>query len=386
MLPYLCWIYHSQKMLLKREQIEKQEEKMLAPYAVRSISSQGREYKENEDAYRTCFQRDRDRVIHSKAFRRLKGKTQVFIAHYGDHYRSRLTHTMEVAQLSRDLARMLGLNEDLAETIALAHDLGHTPFGHAGQDTMNELMRDYGQGFEHNEQSRRVVEFLEEKSTDYRGLNLTFEVRDGLIKHRTPFDQPVALDVHMPSLEAQIVNVADEIAYLNHDIDDGLRAGILKREELNRLAIWKKVQANVDQTLPPPFLISAMISCLIGLMIGDLAHNTDQLIEASGVDDSDSVCNHPKSLAGFSNDFKKECDELKDFLYERFYRSNGVADYNIKGQNVIRFLFKKLMANFQLLPEKIRKNPHGEETHVLVKDYIAGMTDQFALDLYDELQ
>ncbi|MBN2095832.1 deoxyguanosinetriphosphate triphosphohydrolase [Candidatus Peregrinibacteria bacterium] len=372
-------------MLLTRESFETRENKILAPYAVRSAESHGREFKEPEDPYRTCFQRDRDRVIHSKAFRRLKGKTQVFIAHYGDHYRSRLTHTMEVAQLSRDLARMLNLNEDLAETIALAHDLGHTPFGHAGQDTVNELMREYGQSFEHNEQSRRVVEYLEEKSADYRGLNLTFEVRDGLIKHRTSFDQPVSLDVHMPSLEAQIVNMADEIAYLNHDIDDGLRAGILKKEALNDLAIWKKTQTNVNQTLPQPFLISAMISSLIGLMIHDLADNTDHLIASAGISDLESVYSHSKPLSTFSEGFKKECAELKDFLYEYFYRSNGVADYNIKGQNIIRFLFKKLMSNFQLLPEKIRQNPYGEESHVLVKDYIAGMTDQFALDLYDQL-
>ena len=325
-------------------------------------------------------------MIHSKSFRRLKGKAQVFVAHYGDHYRSRLTHTMEVAQLSRDIARMLNLNEDLAETIALAHDLGHTPFGHAGQETMDQFMKEHGKGFEHNEQSRRVVESLEEKSPDYRGLNLTHEVRDGLIKHRTPFDQPVTLDSHMPSLEAQVVNIADEIAYLNHDIDDGLRSGILTMDDLNGLAIWKKVQENVDQTLSQPFLISAMISSLIGLMINDLADNTDRLIGEAKIDNVEQVYKNQKPLCSFSDDFKDSCDELKSFLYEHFYHSNGVSEYNVKGQNVIRFLFKKLMNNFNLLPEKIRKNPHAEETYILVKDYIAGMTDQFALDLFNELQ
>ncbi|MBU1018142.1 deoxyguanosinetriphosphate triphosphohydrolase [Patescibacteria group bacterium] len=373
-------------MLFTREFLEARENENLAPYSAKSTNSQGRDYKEAEDPYRTCFQRDRDRVIHCKAFRRLKGKAQVFVAHYGDHYRSRLTHTMEVAQLSRDLARTLGLNEDLAETIALAHDLGHTPFGHAGQDTMDQLMKEYGQGFEHNEQSRRVVELLEEKTPDYRGLNLTFEVRDGLIKHRTSFDQPVSLDVHMPSLEAQIVNIADEIAYLNHDIDDGLRSGILKIDSLNGLSLWKRVRAAVDQHLPSPFFISAAISCLIGLMIHNLAENTHHLIEAADVNQLGSVYKHPKPLAVFSDDFKRECSELKDFLYEHFYRSGGVADYNIKGQNAIRFLFKKLMTNFQLLPEKIRQNPYGEKDYILVKDYIAGMTDQFALDLYDKFK
>ena len=373
-------------MLLKREEIEEREKKTLAPYAVRSSESKGREFDESEDPYRTCFQRDRDRVIHSKAFRRLKGKAQVFVAHYGDHYRSRLTHTMEVAQLSRDIARMLNLNEDLAETIALAHDLGHTPFGHAGQETMDQLMKEHKKGFEHNEQSKRVVEFLEEKSLDYRGLNLTHEVRDGLIKHRTPFDQPISLDSRMPTLEAQIVNVADEIAYLNHDIDDGLRAGILKMEDLNNLVIWKKIQENVDQTLSQPFLISAMISSLIGLMINNLAENTDRLIGEAKIDNIEQVYKSQKPLCSFTGDFKQNCNELKNFLYEHFYRSNGVAEYNIKGQNVISILFKKLMNNFDLLPEKIRKNPYGEETYILVKDYIAGMTDQFALDLYDKLK
>ncbi len=373
-------------MLLTREASEAREKKILAPYAVKSAESRGREHEEAEDLYRTCFQRDRDRVIHSKAFRRLKGKAQVFVAHYGDHYRSRLTHTMEAAQLSRDLARMLDLNEDLAETIALAHDLGHTPFGHAGQETMDELMKEYGKGFEHNEQSRRVVEFLEEKTPVYRGLNLSFEVRDGLIKHRTPFDRPMALDSHMPSIEAQIVNVADEIAYLNHDIDDGLRAGILTTGSLRELALWQRVCKGVDEHLPRSFFIHAAISHLIGLMVHDLARNTHHLIEDAGVDDLESVYKNSTPLAAFSDEFKKECDQLKDFLYEHFYRSNGVADYNVKGQTVIRFLFKKLMERFDLLPKKIRQNPHGEDTHILVKDYIAGMTDQFVLDLYDELQ
>lgn len=384
MLPYLCLFYHYQ-MLLKREEIEEREKRELAPYAVKSAESRGREFKEPEDPYRTCFQRDRDRVIHSKTFRRLKGKTQVFVAHYGDHYRSRLTHTMEVAQLSRDMARMLNLNEDLAETIALAHDLGHTPFGHAGQETMNELMGEYGKGFEHNEQSRRIVEFLEEKSPDYRGINLTFEVRDGLIKHRTSFDQPVSLDIHMPSLEAQIVNVADEIAYLNHDIDDGLRAGILKMEDLDNLAIWQKAKEKSGETPSSPFFISAMISSLIGLMVNDLAENTNRLIEDTNIHGLDDVYKTSKPLSAFSDGFSKDCSELKAFLYKNFYQSSGVAEYNIKGQNIIRPLFKKLMNNFELLPVKIRQNPHGEETHILVKDYIAGMTDQFALDLYEEL-
>jgi len=373
-------------MLLKREEIEEREKKVLAPYAVKSSESRGREHEEPEDPYRTCFQHDRDRVIHSKAFRRLKGKAQVFVAHYGDHYRSRLTHSMEVAQLSRDIARMLNLNEDLAETIALAHDLGHTPFGHAGQETMSELLKEFGENFEHNEQSRRVVEFLEEKNANFRGLNLTFEVRDGLIKHRTPFDHPEMADNNMPSLEAQIVNMADEIAYLNHDIDDGLRAGILKMAQLDELSLWRTAKEKVTEDLPESFLITVVISGLIGLMVNDLAENTHHLIEEAGIRTIDQVYHSSKPLSGFSNKFKDQCSELKSFLYEHFYRSPDVAEKNIKGQETIRFLFKKLMNNFNLLPEKIRQNPHGEETHILVKDYIAGMTDGFALELYEELK
>lgn len=373
-------------MILTREQLEEREKKALASYAVKSAESKGRDRKEQEDKYRTCFQHDRDRVIHSKAFRRLKGKTQVFVAHYGDHYRSRLTHTMEVAQLSRDLARMINLNEDLAETIALAHDLGHTPFGHAGQETMNALMKEYGEGFEHNEQSRRVVELLEEKKTEFPGLNLTFEVRDGLIKHRTSFDNPNPLDVTMPSLEAQIVNIADEIIYLTHDIDDGLRADIFDIEKLDDLLIWNAGKENVDQSIPVDFRISAMISHLISLMVENLAQNTNKNIEVANIENAEMVYKTKKPLAAFSQDFEKQCSDLKVFLYDNFYQSPGVAEYNVKGQEAIRFLFKKMMSNFDLLPEKVRRNPHEVDTHILVKDYIAGMTDQFALDLYEKIK
>jgi len=373
-------------MLLTREDIEEREQKTLAPYAVKSAESKGRAYNEPDDQYRTCFQHDRDRVIHSKAFRRLKGKTQVFVAHYGDHYRSRLTHSMEVAQISRDLARMLGLNEDLAETISLAHDLGHTPFGHSGQETMNEIMKEHGGSFEHNEQSKRVIEILEEKKPDFKGINLSFEVRDGLIKHRTSFDKPKINDTYMPSLEAQIVNVADEIAYLNHDIDDGLRAVIITMEGLGRLALWQRVKEKVDQKIPVSFRISTMISTLIGIMIEDLANNTNKSIEDAGIKNVEDVYKQKKSLCSFTKDFQTECSELKAFLYKNFYMSPGVSQYNIKGKEVIRFLFKKFMNDFSLLPEKMRIHSKESDSHILVKDYIAGMTDQFALDLYDKLK
>ncbi len=372
-------------MIITREQVEEREMKTLAPYAVKSSESKGREHEESEGGYRTCFQRDRDRVIHSKSFRRLKGKTQVFVANYGDHYRSRLTHTMEVAQISRDIARILGLNEDLAETIALAHDLGHTPFGHAGQDSMNRLMKGYGSGFEHNEQSRRVVEYLEQKKPDFFGLNLSFEVRDGLIKHRTSFDKPSLTDQKMPSLEAQIVNIADEIAYLNHDIDDGLRANILKIGDLEHISIWQKASEKVDSKLSVDLLVPTMISSIMSLMIDDLVTNTDKLINEFGINSVEQICSLDKLLSSFTKGIQDDSSKLKAFLYDNFYRSSGVSERNVKGQEVISFLFKKMMADFSLVPEKLKFNSSSDETYVLVKDYITGMTDQFALDLYEKL-
>jgi len=371
-------------MFLIREQIEKQERISLASYASFSDSSLGRKYQEGEDLMRTCYQRDRGRVIHSKAFRRLKGKTQVFVAHYGDHYRSRLTHTMEVAQISRDVARTLALNEDLAETIALAHDLGHTPFGHAGQEMMNELMSGFGCNFEHNEQSRRVVELLEIKSPNYPGLNLTYEVRDGLIKHRTSFDNPKFLDENMPTIEAQIVNIADEIAYLCHDLDDGLRSGLLKFRDINHLIVCKKALDTIDGSLEMEYLVPSMISFVMHILITDFAIQVNKNIEIAqdSVKQGDGI--HNLSVS-FSEDIKKNALELKTFLYDNFYCSPGVADYNTKGQEVIYKLFEYFMGDLKRLPQSICLNPHKSESYILVKDYIAGMTDKFALDLYDKL-
>jgi len=371
-------------MILTRQQLEEREQKTLASYAVKSAESRGRTYPESEDPYRTVFQRDRDRIIHSKAFRRMRGKTQVFVAHYGDHYRTRLAHSMEVAQLSRDISRTLNLNEDLADTIALAHDLGHTPFGHAGQDEMNEIMKQYGEHFEHNEQSRRVVELLEDKKPDYAGLNLSFEVRDGLMKHRTTFDQP-GLDTLMPSIEAQIVNRADEIAYMNHDIDDGLRSGILKFEDFYGLRLWEKAKTRIDSSLGLEHRIMALISALISTMVDDLVANTDRLIREHDFKSVDDVNSVKDEIGRFSTEILSHTDELKAFLLKRFYLSDGVAEYNQKGKDVIRFLFEKLYARPRLLPTAHQPS-NNDPLCIVVKDYIAGMTDNFALDLYNELQ
>jgi len=372
-------------MLIKRQDIENQERAMLAPYAALSSASRGRDFAQDEDEFRTCFQRDRDRVIHSKAFRRLNGKTQVFISGYGDHYRSRLTHSMEVAQFSRDIARMLNLNQDLAETIGLAHDLGHTPFGHAGQDAMHEIMKTYGSRFEHNEQSYRVVDMLEEKSDQYRGLNLTFEVRDGLLKHRTDYDRPKAFDNFMPTLEGQIVNLADEIAYQNHDVDDGLRSGILTIEALREVKIVRHVTDSLPKNLSVKPMRYALISGLMAMMISDMANQTNSNIDKTGIRTIEDIYKTETALASYSKEMTGLTDELKQFLYKNFYMSEAVAEYNERGKQIISDLFGIYYSNPEQLPVKYQKAMEVEEKHIVIKDYIAGMTDSFATELFNKL-
>lgn len=373
-------------MILKRQELENREVKWLSPLAIKSKESRGRNYVEAEDDFRTCFQRDRDRIIHSKAFRRLKGKTQVFFANFGDHYRSRLTHTMEVAQLSRDMARCLNLNEDLAETIALAHDLGHTPFGHSGQDAMDEIMKSLGSYFEHNEQSRRVIEVLETKYAQYPGLNLTFEVRDGLIKHRTFYDQPIIDNDLQCSLEGQMVNIADEIAYLNHDIEDGLRAKILHLEALKKLDIWKIAEKRLKIKSSDPFYASRIKSAITRLMTEDLIKNTAFIIEKKEIKTIDQIYHHKESLSKTSKEMTEMSKELKAYLHENFYRSKKIINYNKRGQEVITALFEHFQKNFNTVPDEYRLRFQFEEKSIIIKDYIAGMTDQFALEIYENLR
>jgi dGTPase len=372
-------------MIIKRENLEGQELQLLAPYAVKSSESKGRSFSEKEDPYRTCFQRDRDRIIHCKAFRRLNGKTQVFIAGYGDHYRSRLTHSMEVAQFGRDIARMLNLNQDLAEAIGLAHDLGHTPFGHAGQDAMNEVMETYGSHFEHNEQSFRVVHELELKSDEYKGLNLSFEVLDGLLKHRTRYDQPECFDHLMPSLEAQIVNIADEIAYQSHDIDDGLRSGILSSAEMMHLDIWKYAASDKRPSKLPKVQTYQMVTSIMSLLVNDLASNTSKKVKKAGIDSVEDIYKHESQIAQFSGKVSRMAVQLKDYLYTNFYNAKEVMRYNEKGKRVISGLFQAIHEKPENLPEKYRAELEGEERHIVVKDYIAGMTDSYAMDIYAKL-
>ena len=372
-------------MIIKREDLEGQELELLAPWAVKSAESKGRSMAEKEDPYRTCFQRDRDRIIHCKAFRRLNGKTQVFIAGYGDHYRSRLTHSMEVAQFGRDVARMLNLNQDLAEAIGLAHDLGHTPFGHAGQDALNEVMETFGAHFEHNEQSFRVVHELERKSDKYKGLNLSFEVLDGLLKHRTRYDRPKAFDHLMPSLEAQVVNIADEIAYQSHDIDDGLRSGILSEEGLLKLDISKQAAVKKAVSDDPEIRKRQLLASIMSLLVNDLAANTNDKIQNLEIRTVNDVYAHDGQIALFSDKVFRMAVQLKDYLFEHFYNAKKVMKYNEEGKIVITRLFRAFYDKPELLPEKYQALLDSEERYVVVKDYVAGMTDSFALDLYENL-
>ncbi len=371
--------------MINRKDLESQEEGLLASYAVKSAQSRGRKFDEAEDAFRTCFQRDRDRVIHSKAFRRLNGKTQVFIAGYGDHYRSRLTHSMEVAQFGRDIARMLNLNQDLAEAIGLAHDLGHTPFGHAGQEAMNEMMEQYGSRFEHNEQSFRVVDELEQKSNQYKGLNLSFEVLDGLLKHRTRYDRPEAFDHFMPSLEAQVVNIADEIAYQSHDIDDGLRSGIITIEGLMKLEISQYTTKNLPHADSLEVHRHHLVGSIMSYLVNDLAQATEETLKKNKITTLQQIYECPDQLAQFSDAALKMGAELKDYLYQNFYNAPEVMKYNEHGKVVIIKLFQSFYADEKRLPPKYQKRLDSAEKHVVIKDYIAGMTDSFALAIYDSL-
>lgn len=369
-------------MIYDREKLTALEDKFLAPYAVKSKDSKGREHDEREDFTRTPFQKDRDRIIHCRSFRRLKMKTQVFVAHHGDHFRTRLTHTLEATQISRDIARSLGLNEDLAEAVTLAHDLGHTPFGHAGEETLNELLKPFGSSFEHNRQSRRIVEDLERVYPGFNGLNLTFEVRQGLMKHQTSWDQ-ANHEFRGTSLEAQVVNIADEIAYNNHDVDDGWRAGFLNPEDLNELAIWKIVKKIVDEKYglikEPIIRHDRMISNMIGFMIQDLIKNSALNLEKNKIKSLNNVYKSEQELICFSPKLSALSQELKQFLAEKFYFHPEVLRFSQKGQQIIRDLFEKYLNSPKLLPEDEQKAlNNGAAIEIIIKDYIAGMTDEFA--------
>jgi len=364
----------------------------LAPYAANPARSRGRRHPEPPATPRSEFQRDRDRIVHSTAFRRLEYKTQVFVNHEGDLFRTRLTHSLEVAQIGRSLARMLGLNEDLTETIALAHDLGHTPFGHVGQDALNECMREHG-GFEHNLQSLRVVDQLEQKYAEFEGLNLSFESREGILKHcsRRHAEQLGELgrrflEGRQPSLEAQIANLADEIAYNNHDVDDGLRSGLITLEQLEAVPIFSRHLAEVRARYPglnDRRLIHETVRRMINTLVVDLMEQTRRNLAVHRPADLDEVRRCPP-LAAFSDELRAEHLTLKRFLFQNLYRHYRVVRMSEKARRVVRELFAAFTREPRLLPPEYQDRAEdGLERSVC--DYIAGMTDRYAIREYKRI-
>ncbi|HTL16303.1 MAG TPA: deoxyguanosinetriphosphate triphosphohydrolase [Patescibacteria group bacterium] len=367
---------------LQLEQIERQ---TLASYGQLSANSRGREYREEAPDWRTHFQRDRDRVIHSRAFRRLEYKTQVFLNGTGDHLRTRLTHTMEVAGISRNIARALRLNEDLTETVALAHDLGHSPFGHKGETVLDRLMKQHG-GFEHNRQSLRIVEELEQKYPLFPGLNLTWEVREGLSKHHTPYDHPgpvEGLQPACPSLEAQVANLADEIAYYSHDLDDGLDSGLLSEKQLRKeVGLWHQANNTVEKEygrLPDECRRYFIIRCITDLQVKDVVGTTEQLLADAKVRSADDVRAQPNALVRYSTERGKQNAELCRFLYRNLYDSPAVNEPHIRARQVLEALFNHYLANHQDIGSQARKQARRDGWPRAVCDYLAGMTDRYAL-------
>ena len=373
----------------------------LAPYASTEANSRGRRFSEPAPNMRTEYQRDRDRIIHSSAFRRLEYKTQVFVNHEGDLFRTRLTHSLEVAQIARTIARNLQLNEELCEAISLAHDLGHTPFGHAGQDALNEVMRDYG-GFEHNAQSLRVVDELENKYAAFQGLNLSFETREGILKHCSLRRARELGDVgerfinkQHPSLEAQLANLADEIAYNNHDIDDGLRAGLLDVEALREVELFEQHLQQVRQQygeLTPKQTRHETIRRVISTLVTDLTSTTVARLSAAQPASADAVRSHGSALVGYSEQVGQQNLALKQYLRENLYKHHIVYRMTVKAQKVVQELFAAFFDKPRLMPpERFADAQRLEAEHGpagkarIVADYIAGMTDRYALDEYERL-
>ncbi len=386
-------------MLYTRKQIEGREAETLAPYAVKSGESAGRVFPETESTFRTCFQRDRDRVIHSKAFRRLMEKTQVFVSTEGDHYRNRMSHSIECAQVSRGLARGLGLNEDLAEAIALAHDLGHTPFGHAGEHAMNLCMQEHGLHFEHNEQSLRIVEGLEYLYPEFDGLNVSKEVLDGLLKHRTPFDRPKTVFKQSAHLEAQVVDMGDEVAYMSHDLDDGLRAEMFTLAEIAEIPLVARARAAMERSygeatkMTPEILRARLSSSLMHILVDDILEESEQQLTSHAIKTLADVRAYDGILVQFSPVMRHDIDELRAFLASHYYFSPKVANQSAHGQKIITDLFHFYLSHPEELPENFqklsrerseRRESSTPETStqsqlpVVIKDYIAGMTDRFA--------
>jgi dGTPase len=363
------------------------EEQILAPYAMRSRLSRGRRHAEEPHPYRTLYQRDRDRIVHSTAFRRLMYKTQVLVAQTTDHHRTRLTHTLEVAQISRTIARQLGLNEDLTEAIALAHDLGHPPFGHAGEKALNDCMRDHG-GFEHNRHGLRIMEVLEYRYPSFPGLNLSLEVLEAQAFHSKRHDAPEVREFRalgQPLLEAQVVDAADSLAYDAHDVDDALSVGIISLGDLEGVAFWRRSVERVLQKHPrvgPLQFQPAVVRKLIDWQVTDLLANTREQLAAEQVNSIDDVRRRPKILVGPGAEVRLLKAELETFLHQRVYRHHRIMRMAVKGQRMLKALFEEFCRLPCLLPERYGSRVESETCERVVCDYLAGMTDRFAQDEY----
>jgi dGTPase len=376
-------------MVFSRNRLEEIEEASLALYGIKAHNSRGRLYPEEEPDYRTCFQRDRDRIIHTSAFRRLEYKTQVFVNYEGDYYRTRLTHTIEVAQIGRTVARALGANEDLVETICLAHDLGHPAFGHSGEATLGRLMKEYG-GFEHNKQSLRIVTLLEHRYTEYPGLNLSWEVLEGIVKHETEYDKSDAAEFNPElrgSLEAQITNIADELAYVAHDLDDGLRSGMITPSMLEGIDLWEILRSSVGwhSGQLDDLTRHRAIRRLIGLEVTDVAQTTAQKLQESAVRSVDELQQLPYNVVGFSDDLRRRNRQLKDFLYKNMYRHWRVMRMAVKAEQIITRLFEAYRGTPAIMPRHIQDIVAERGLERTICDYIAGMTDRFAIEEHRKL-
>jgi len=376
-------------MIYNREYQETMEDKSLAPYAIHSRTSKGRKYPESEPDYRTCFQRDRDRVLHTTAFRRLEYKTQVFINYEGDYYRTRLTHTLEVTQIGRTIARALGACEDLVEVICMAHDMGHPPFGHSGESTLNDLMRDYG-GFNHNHHSYRIVTEIEKRYPGFPGLNLSWEVLEGMVKHETEYDKTDVLEYNPElrgHLEAQITNVADELAYTSHDLDDGLRSGIITPDMLKGIDLWEMASEkyHTDSCGLDELSRHLIIRELTGLQVTSMINTSSEQIKTSGVKTARELQSLPINVISFDDEMKQRNRILKDFLFKNMYRQYRVVRMHKKAERILSELFNAYVTEPSMLPFQFQELIEDKGKERTICDYLAGMTDRFAVDEYSKL-
>ncbi len=376
-------------MMYSRQELEEIEDRSLALYGARSKNSKGRAYEEKETDYRTAFQRDRDRVLHTTSFRRLEYKTQVFFNFEGDYFRTRLTHTLEVAQIGRTIARALGANEDLVESICLAHDLGHSPFGHAGEYTLSILMKDYG-GFDHNRQSLRIVTELEKRYPEFPGLNLTWETREGMVKHESEYDLADARSFDPTlrgNLETQICNLADELAFTTHDLDDGLRSGMITPQMLDGVALWE-ILTEADQWTGPlleDLERHRMIRNLVGLLVTDIIRATDARLKKSKVKSAIGIQKLKHNVVGYGDELWHHNLELKDFLFTNLYRHYRVVRMQVKAERIITDLFNAYLEEPLILPDHVQQWIPERGLERTICDHIAGMTDRYAIDEHARL-